>query len=61
MFQVAMGLVVALDYKNPYLSPYEEYQARILLQALFNLLSLESISFGLRLDSLKSVGLPFRV
>ncbi|OAE27799.1 hypothetical protein AXG93_2167s1300 [Marchantia polymorpha subsp. ruderalis] len=23
---VAMGLVVALDYKNPYLSPYEEYQ-----------------------------------
>ncbi|BBN18546.1 electron-transferring-flavoprotein dehydrogenase [Marchantia polymorpha subsp. ruderalis] len=24
--QVAMGLVVALDYKNPYLSPYEEYQ-----------------------------------
>lgn len=24
--QVAIGLVVALDYKNPYLSPYEEYQ-----------------------------------
>ncbi|XP_024538189.1 electron transfer flavoprotein-ubiquinone oxidoreductase, mitochondrial isoform X2 [Selaginella moellendorffii] len=24
--QVAVGLVVALDYQNPYLSPYEEYQ-----------------------------------
>jgi hypothetical protein len=24
--QVAIGLVVALDYKNPYMNPYEEYQ-----------------------------------
>ncbi|CAM6084513.1 unnamed protein product [Calypogeia fissa] len=24
--QVALGFVVGLDYKNPYLSPYEEYQ-----------------------------------
>jgi hypothetical protein len=33
--QVAIGLVVALDYKNPYLSPYEEYQVRLLLQTAF--------------------------
>src|SRR3546814_3471460 len=24
--QVALGFVVALDYKNPYLSPFEEFQ-----------------------------------
>ena len=27
--------MVALDYKNPYLSPYEEYQVRLLLQTAF--------------------------
>lgn len=35
ILQVAIGLVVALDYKNPYLNPYEEYQAWRLLQTIF--------------------------
>ncbi len=30
--QVAIGLVVALDYKNPYMNPYEEYQVLSFLQ-----------------------------
>lgn len=47
ILQVAIGLVVALDYKNPYLSPYEEYQARILLQTTLNLLSFGSTGSGL--------------
>ncbi|KAI3982986.1 hypothetical protein MKX01_010469 [Papaver californicum] len=24
--QISLGLVVALDYKNPFLNPYEEFQ-----------------------------------
>jgi len=53
--QVAMGLVVALDYKNPYLSPYEEYQARILWQTISTLLSFGWIYSRLRVDYLKSI------
>jgi len=26
--QVLLGFVTALDYKNPYISPYQEMQAR---------------------------------
>jgi len=25
---VSIGLVIGLDYKNPYLSPYREFQVR---------------------------------
>jgi hypothetical protein len=32
--QVAVGLVVALDYKNPYLNIYEEFQVSILDEKL---------------------------
>ena len=32
---VSLGLVVGLDYKNPYLSPYREFQVRFIYPLLF--------------------------
>lgn len=32
--QVAIGLVVALNYQNPFLNPYEEFQVKIFIPLL---------------------------
>jgi electron-transferring-flavoprotein dehydrogenase len=46
---VSLGLIVGLDYKNPYLNPYEEFQRLKTHKAIRNVLENgECISYGAR-------------
>lgn len=35
IFQLAIGLVVALNYQNPFMSPYDEFQVSQISMGMF--------------------------
>ncbi len=44
---VQVGYVVALDYQNPYLHPYKEFQVDIFSQILYSQFSIDACTFFL--------------